>query len=246
MRVEVEVCITGVDEALAASQAGADRLELCCWAECGGITPSMGQAVEVARAVDLPLRILIRPGPAGFRYSGHELAIMRLDAQAFSALPRLGGLVVGALDEADLPDRLFLENLRAAHAGQELTFHRAIDRSNDPLRALAFCRDAGMDRILTSGGRDRAMEGASTIARMVEGAEGLRIAAAGGIGPEEVVQLVDATGVQEVHFSARRPADDHAPEVALASGGQGQGLWTLPDTAKIERVLEALDRAGLR
>ncbi|MCB9169433.1 MAG: copper homeostasis protein CutC [Flavobacteriales bacterium] len=246
MRVQVEVCVTSVGEARTACLAGADRVELCSWAECGGITPSMGLTVEVGRVVEVPLRLLVRPRPGDFLYDRHELAILRLDAHAFAALPRMHGLVVGALDADGLPDRVVLEGLRAAHPDHELTFHRAIDRSRDLHRALIYCQDAGMRRILTSGGRDRAAEGVAMIAELVKKADGLRIAAAGGIGPDNVVRIVERTGVEEVHFSARMPAVQRVHEVALSSDAEGVGPERSPDRAKIDRVLEALDKAGLR
>ena len=42
MRVNVEVCVSSVEEAIAAAELGADSVELCSWLACGGVTPGPG------------------------------------------------------------------------------------------------------------------------------------------------------------------------------------------------------------
>ena len=44
----LEVAIESVDDALAAQQGGADRLELCAALDLGGLTPSLGTVAQVA------------------------------------------------------------------------------------------------------------------------------------------------------------------------------------------------------
>ncbi|MCC6541965.1 MAG: copper homeostasis protein CutC, partial [Flavobacteriales bacterium] len=59
MRVTVEVCVTTVEEAVAAEQAGADGVEICSWLASGGITPSSGLVDAVRTAVRIPARVLV-------------------------------------------------------------------------------------------------------------------------------------------------------------------------------------------
>jgi copper homeostasis protein len=60
--------------------------------------------------------------------------------------------------------------------------------------------DLGIERVLTSGGRATALEGAETIAAMVERAgPDLTVMAGGGVRRGNVRALVERTGVREIH-----------------------------------------------
>ncbi len=245
MRVSVEVCVTNLAEAQAAAMAGADSVELCTWPECGGVTPSYGLVNTLGEEVKLRTRVLIRATPGGFVYSLAERQVMLRDAMLIG----MGGagLVVGALNEEGLPETGFLRAVRLAAPDAELSFHRAIDRSKDMGRAFALCLEERLQRVLTSGGRTLALDGAPTIKAMVDGAKGLlQVAAAGGIGPGNVVELVQRTGVSEVHFAAQRKLPPQPHEVSMSSTNRGLSFESEPDLAKIEGVLNALVKAGLR
>ncbi len=51
MQVNVEVCITSVEEAITAEECGATSVEVCTWLDCGGVTPSSGLVDTVRGAV---------------------------------------------------------------------------------------------------------------------------------------------------------------------------------------------------
>jgi len=72
------------------------------------------------------------------------------------------------------------------------------------------------------------------------------VAAAGGIDPNNVVRIVEATGVTEVHFAAQRKMPLDPSNVVLSSGSGAGSFGVAPDEAKIEGVLNALLKAGLR
>jgi copper homeostasis protein len=245
MRVAVEVCVSSLEEARAAANCGVESVEACTWLACGGITPSGGLVQGIRTIEQVVTRVLIRSTPGGFRYSDDDRAIMLTDARDL-ALHRVG-LVVGALNERGLPDEDFVSALRERVGEAELTFHRAIDHAADALRALDSCRELRIQRVLTSGGRTLAMEGAPMLKRMVDQAGGrIRIAAAGGINPANVVELVERTGVNEVHFAAQRPVNVKAVGASMSSANVGVNFEVEPDLRKIEGVLNALVKAGLR
>ena len=233
MKVEVEVCVTSVDEVLAAQRCGADTVELCTCLDRGGLTPSAGLVEEALVHATVPVRLLVRPLAAGFFHVATEQAVLLKDvawALGTSHAPRL---VLGALDAGGRAD---LVPFGAALAGAvECTFHRAIDHALDPLADLERCMEAGFHRILTSGGGGTALAGVPGLRAMVDRVPGRSvIAAAGSISPDNVVEIVERTGVRSVHFAAQRPAGNRVP------------FAFLPDEAKIEGVLAALVKAGLR
>src|SRR5262245_1900402 len=151
MKVAVEVCVTSVEEALAAERAGADTIEVCSWLACGGITPSFGLLNLMQEKVKLRKRILVRPTPAGFRYSADERQVLLRDVMMSGVGDPKCGIVSGGLDGQGLPDRELVKGILMAAAGREVTFHRAIDHAADLMRTLDLLKELGVQRILTSG-----------------------------------------------------------------------------------------------
>ncbi len=250
MRINVEVCATSVEEVLAAAQAGADSVEVCAWLACGGITPGPGLPSLVRERLKdstTKSRILIRPTPGGFRYSADERQIIMRDVLLLTVADDEAGVVTGALGEDGLADVQLLEVVKSALGGREFTFHRAIDHAADPLAVLDQCLSMGIGRVLTSGGTTLAMDGLANLKKLVERAgEKAMIAAAGGINAGNVVELVEKTGVREVHFSAQKPRAGVPTGVAMSAAHAGINFLVEPDVAKIEGVMNALVKAGLR
>lgn len=245
MRVAVEICVTSVAEAMAAERAGADSVEICTWLACGGVTPSSGLVDAVRTAVRIPTRVLVRPTPDGFIYDPAALHALLLDAEIFGG--GAIGLVTGGLKADGTMDRDLMRSIAQLAPESELTFHRAVDHASDPVEVLEGCLALGVDRLLTSGGAALAHDGVATLQRLVEKAgEHCRIAAAGGINAENVVGIVERTGVSEVHFAAQGLISVAGAKVPLSAGHAGTSFAFAPDEAKIEAVMNALVKAGLR
>jgi len=198
----VEICADGLGAARDAVRAGADRIELCEDLSCGGITPSH-EVLDEAASLGVPVNVLIRPRGGDFVYNYAEIRSILFNI-AYCGNVGVNGVVIGALTpdgRVDVPlCRDFIDLARSY--GLSVTFHRAIDRTADIMEALDDVLSLGVDRILTSGGAESAPEGAAVIRRMVERAAGKAIILAGaGITPENAVELVNATGVTEIHGS---------------------------------------------
>jgi copper homeostasis protein len=70
------------------------------------------------------------------------------------------------------------------------------------VEALVRC---GVDRVLTSGQRDRAVEGLATIRATVEAARGrICVMACGALDADNIAMVRVATGAPELHFAALR------------------------------------------
>jgi copper homeostasis protein len=245
MRVRVEVCVTSGDEALAAEKAGADAVELCTWLACGGLTPSYGFVNTLNQRLRITRRVLVRPSPGGFLYSADERQMILRDAMLMGL--NGGDIVTGALTPEDDLDGPFMHAIRLAAPDSGITLHRAIDHARDPEGAVDTCVQLGIHRMLTSGGHTHALDGAVMLRKLVERAKGrLLIAAAGGINPANVVEVVQRTGVEEVHFSAQLRVMHTTPKAAMSSDSGASHFAIQPDEAKIHGVLNALVKAGLR
>ena len=199
MRILIEAAVESVEDAHAALAGGADRLELCADLDAGGTTPAHTLVTQVLAQVSVPVLVMIRPRAGGFVYSRGELARMRDDISV--AIERgASGVVLGALDYSGRIDAHATRDLIAAARGHAVTFHRAIDDTPDVLTAIDTLASLGATRVLSSGAARSAIEGADTLAAMVERAgDALRVVAGGGVRAHNVAALVQRSGVREVH-----------------------------------------------
>jgi copper homeostasis protein len=202
--VLLEACVDTLASARAAMRAGADRLELCGPGD-GGTTPSHGLIACVRAACRVPLFVMIRPRPGPFTCTDDEFAVTRADVAAAKALGA-DGVVAGILREDGRVDAARMATLVADAAPLPVTMHRAFDRAADLPSALDALVDAGVARVLTSGGAPTALAGADALARLVAHAGGrVAILAGGGVRAHTVQALLARSGVREVHARATDP-----------------------------------------
>jgi len=180
----VESCCTTLEEALAAQQRGADRIELCADLSVGGITPSRDLIREVVSALTIPVNVLIRcrvkPGMtdsfsfSDFVYDASDLAQMIEDIE-FCKVVGAAGIVVGAL-----------------------TPEGAIDVA--AMRRLKTVISLGCTRLLTSGQAPTAWDGRGTLALLVRRAGPRLIILVGrGVNHANLPSLAKETGAMEFH-----------------------------------------------
>lgn len=194
-------CGSITDACIAAT--GADRLELCSALELGGLTPSIGTALEVAARVETPFVAMVRPRAGDFVCPPAELAVMERDA---GLLLEAGasGIVFGCLTRSRDVDVAACRRLLAVAGDAETVFHRAFDEARAPFEALDTLIELGVTRLLTSGGAKTALEGVGRIRALIERAEGrMEILPGGGIREHNVAAVARQTGCKAVHLSRR-------------------------------------------
>ena len=195
-----EVCVDSLAGVRIAREAGADRIELCAELSVGGLTPSGGlleSALEIAQ--DMLVHVLIRPRSGDFVYDADEIAIMQKDI-ATARTAGAAAVVTGALTVDGAIDKALTKELVA---GGPATFHRAFDHTRDASEALADLIELGIERVLTSGQQPTALDGADLIAQLHRQAAGhITILAGGGITEDNAAEVLERTGVSELHFSA--------------------------------------------
>ncbi|MER2032184.1 MULTISPECIES: copper homeostasis protein CutC [Exiguobacterium] len=198
----LEIIASTVEEAVAAEQAGADRIELVSALSEGGLTPSYGLIRQVVSTVEIPVHVLVRPHSKSFVYSKSDEETIITDIDLIRELGA-AGIVVGSLTADGRVDEGFLGRI-IKHKGElSLTFHRAIDSSRDILEAAEVLADfPEVDRILTSGGQATALEGKETIARLIEDHPDLIILPGSGITLENAETLLEATKASELHVGS--------------------------------------------
>jgi copper homeostasis protein len=241
----VEACVDSVESARAAERGGADRLELCDNLVEGGTTPSAGMILECRAEVRIPIYVMIRPRGGDFLYSGLELAVMERDITLAQELGA-DGVVFGLLTSAGKVDDRRTGRMVSRSFPLDVTFHRAIDVARDPLEALDRLIDLGVDRVLTSGGRAKALSGAKVIKAMVDRARGrIGILAGSGINERNAAQIVKRTGVGEVHVRGTVRRSSGMKFRARGVSFRGDGLPSdfvteVTDSGRIRRVVQAV------
>jgi copper homeostasis protein len=210
--VTVEIVCCSVTDARAAEEGGAHRIELCSALEVGGLTPSLGLLQEVKARVSLPVMAMVRPRPGGFCYSADELATMRRDTR-WLIENGADGIVFGVLNADGTVNGDAVRSLVETAAARQTVFHRAFDATPDPFAALETLADCGITRILTSGQRPTAGEGADVIGQLREQAAGrIEILPGGGVRPHNVRNLLACTGCNQVHLAPMTPRTEPTSE----------------------------------
>jgi len=195
----VEAAVETLDSALAAERAGADRIELCENLSDGGTTPDGELVAAIVARIRLPVFVLIRPRAGDFVYSAGEFDVMIRDIELTRTMG-IAGIVAGALEASGRVDVKRTRSLVKAAGGLPVTFHRAIDSTADLPAALDDAIEAGVTRVLTSGGALSAREGMRVIAALVlQARERVSIIAGGGIREHNVREVIARTGAHEIH-----------------------------------------------
>ncbi len=247
MHYQVEVCIDNLESLHNAIAGGATRIELCSSLALGGLTPSFGMMQQAAKLSSIPVYAMIRPRQGDFLYDQDDINSMMLDIEA-AAQAKLQGVVFGLLTaqgDIDLPRAKQLVS-HARSLGLGVTFHRAIDQTTDLKQAIEDIATLGCERILTSGLAVNVEAGIDTLREMVNLADGrFAIMAGAGLNTTNVANIVQVTGVQEVHLSGKTTRLSHMESIKdqAKMGNSDIDDFAIPvtSTETIKKVVDALN-----
>lgn len=229
--------------AKAAFLAGASRLELCSALDVGGLTPTLGLLRMVKKAVTIPVYTMIRPRSGDFLYEEDELEVMEEDIKSLKA-EGADGFVFGILKENGTIDIERNMALLKLADGLPVTLHRAVDMTFDLNKAVEDAIVCGFSRILTSGGRSSAEEGASSISQLVAtAASRVTIMPGCGISEANVIGVLSETGAREFHCSGKiqvpSKMEHHNVSVSMGKAvGAEYSRWVSSQT-KLAAILAA-------
>lgn len=224
----IEVCCSSLDEAREAESGGAQRIELCAAITCGGVTPSLGMIRTLVEAgLNIDINVLIRPREGGFCYSESEVAAMCRDIESCRRMG-LHGVVIGALSVEGDVDMAACRRMMEAAGELSVTFHRAFDVCRNPEEALEQIIALGCERLLTSGQKPTALEGAQNIARLIAQAkERIIVMPGAGINPANIALIERKTAATEFHSTAAVDLIDCAyrsADVSFAAYADREGI----------------------
>lgn len=242
----IEICCGSYEDALAAYRGGAKRIELNSALHLGGLTPSVGGLRLVKQNTDLKVIAMVRPRGAGFCYSEADFETMKMDAEI---LMKNGadGIAFGCLDEngnIHIEQTKEIISIIKKYQG-EVVFHRAFDCVKDPYQSMEILIAMGVDRVLTSGLKAKAMEGVELIAKLqkVYG-DKIEILAGSGINASNAMEIMDKTGISQVHSSCKGWAKDPTTtgkEVSYSyTEGEHRDDYDVVDEKLVRKLVENL------
>ena len=247
---KIEICVEGTDGLIAAQNAGADRVELCASLIDGGLTPSLGVVREALRVGTIPFHVIIRPRGGDFLYSEVEFNAMLEDVKILRDMGNVAGVVIGCLTADGAIDQARTKALVDAARPMKVTCHRAFDMTADYRAAIEALIACGVDRVLTSGQRDTAIEGADILKDTMAIADGrIVIMACGELDADNIAQVRQATGVDEMHFAALKTLKSEMtfrnPHVGMGGTAiEREYEVTVTDTEAVRATIEAARAAG--
>lgn len=201
----IEICCGSYEDALNAMRGGAKRIELNSGLHLGGLTPSLGTLLLTKKNTNLKVITMVRPRGAGFHYSEADFEVMKADALLMMQ-NGADGIAFGCLDSEGNIDikqtKEIIDIVKQYHG--EVVFHRAFDCVKDPYQAMETLIKLGVNRVLTSGLEAKAMEGIALIQKLQEQyGDRIEILAGSGMNASNAKEMMDKTGIYQVHSSCK-------------------------------------------
>ena len=198
----LEIACFNVQSCLIAQVAGADRIEFCFDYNAGGTTPTKADILEVRKLLRIPLHVIIRPRGGDFVYSSEEIELMKRDI-LFCKEQHVDGVVFGVLNSDNTVNVSVNKELVELAKPMLATFHRAIDSCENLEKALEEIVEQGFNKVLTSGGKQNALEGIETLKKyQSKFGEKINIMPGGGIRSDNIALISKETGCKEFHSAA--------------------------------------------
>lgn len=203
--ITFEVCCGSFSDACRAQEGGADRIELNSALSIGGLTPDIGSVLACREKITIPVIAMVRPRGGGFCYTEEEYQVMQKTA-GYLLEAGMDGLAFGFLKENGEVDqartKTFVDLIHSY--GKEAVFHRAFDCTKNPAQAAETLIESGIDRILSSGAQQTAMQGAQCLKELQDAyGQEIEFLAGSGIRSENVSELIKKTGIHQVHSSCK-------------------------------------------
>lgn len=210
-KIIVEICCGSFYDALQAWEGGAKRIELNSALMLGGLTPSTATLKLVKQNIpDLKVIAMVRPRGAGFCYTKEEFQVM--EEECLELLEAgADGIAFGCLSTTGILDRE--KNIRLISMikryDKEAVFHRAFDVVPNPMETIEELIALGVNRVLTSGQKEKAMDGSDLIKLLQKKYSGqIEILAGSGINDTNANKLIQYTGIYQVHSSCKDWKED--------------------------------------
>jgi copper homeostasis protein len=242
--IELEICINS-DGEQSVKQAvreaylgGASRIELCSSMHLDGLTPEKDKIIEARKAFGdrIGLMVMIRPRAGNFLYTEDEITLMKKQI-VIAANTGADGVVFGVLNKNNQVDTDLASKLCDTAKKQSLsvTFHRAFDAVKDQDIAMENLRNAGVNRILSSGtaweSSGSAIDGIQNIRENLKKlSNSIELVVGGGINISNIKDLLNLLGSNASKTS-----------IHAFTGAQEKGLTTRGKVEELAKICRSFN-----
>lgn len=202
MKALLEIACFSLEALQIAQSAGASRIEFCQNYHLAGLSPDEEDILQARQILSIPLHVMIRPRAGHFVYSKREKELMQHSIR-FCKNAGVDGLVFGLLTENAEVDQESCSRLIELAEPLPCFFHRALDETADPERAIEQLVQLGFKGLLSSGAAANALQGAPNLARWREKwGDKLQIMAGGAVRASNLREIQHLSGCNAFHSSA--------------------------------------------
>ena len=195
-----EACVETVEEAIKAEANGADQIELCSRLDLDGLTPDFIVIKKVIHSIKIPVKVMIRCRSGNFSYNELEISRMIYEIEECKRLG-VNEVTLGCITKKNEIDVVATKLLVEKAYPMEVTFHKAIDLTNDIFKGLdTLSKINQIKSILTSGASNTAEGGLMVIRKIVQKFQNrFNIFACGKITKDNLIILHDRIGAKFYH-----------------------------------------------
>ncbi|XP_053976640.1 copper homeostasis protein cutC homolog [Hylaeus volcanicus] len=236
----MEICIDCLESARNAIEGGASRLEVCAALSEGGLTPTPGFLKKIKNLSPVPVYAMLRLRAGDFVYAKEEMDVMLQDLKILKD-HGADGFAFGALTSNSEINVEYCKDVLSAANPLPVTFHRAFDEVDNPLKSLETLVELGFERILTSGQRDTAEEGLELIGCLVREARRRIVVMPGsGITKDNILKVKTVSGAKEFHASAKKKTMVSGGTNKVKIGSSKTTCIMVTDSALVREMVQIL------
>ena len=206
----LEVCCGSYYDCLTAYNAGAKRVELNSALFLGGLTPSLGSLTLTKKNTDLEVICMVRPRGAGFCYDESDFETMIEDTKILLE-NNADGIAFGCLNyDSTVNIKQCTQIITLIKSfNKTVVFHRAFDCVKDPYHTIELLIELGVDRILTSGLENLAIDGIELLQDLkAKYGDKIELLIGSGINKNNALHIIDYTNINQVHSSCKKWVND--------------------------------------
>lgn len=243
-KIKMEACCGSVRDVIIADQLGFDQIELNSSLEMDGMTPSVGTLVMAKKHTDMPIYPMVRARPVGFNYLEEDYEAMLYDAKNLIN-HGADGIVFGFLNADATINVERTKEMVKVIGDKDVIFHRALDFTKDLEASLKLLIQLKVDRVLTSGGQGDIMGNLDLLKHLqMTYGDQIEIIVGGGIRDYNVKEILEVTGIKQVHFSGRTRIFDESTYVMGESKNKDDYSYDGVSSEKLEAIVSQIKKVG--